>query len=286
MSIRVVIAKIDAVAVKRSDLPETSFAGTATVAAGGKSSAVHKASVRAYVTPSNYTGKVDLTFTASLSGAAAFTGTSVNGRLDIGDGSVVGDNSATIHVTHVTNGHFDGILTSSNVKRNCTVTIAGKTAQVTFEWDCAGSKDFDYDEFFFPGLEFEAVFYPTLDEIATEDEDEDGIIGEGAIDSHMMDFDIMKIKYDYWIYDYEAEEYVDEGEVVEIDIPLNSNPVIRFDVTLDDLFEFDDVVEQPGGKYLGTMIVRDYIEDTGTVVKCICIMGYTLDVFDMEVFEE
>ena len=285
VSIRVVIAKIDAVAVKRSDLPETSFAGTATVAAGGKSSAVHKASVRAYVTPSNYTGKVDLTFTASLSGAAAFTGTSVNGRLDIGDGSVVGDNSATIHVTHVTNGHFDGILTSSNVKRNCTVTIAGKTAQAAFEWDCAGSRNFDYDYYFFDGVPSDVMFYPTLDEIATEDEDNDGITGEGAIDGHVMDVDVIRLKVDYWIYDCENEEYIDEGGITEMDVTPDTNPVIAYGIRVNDLFDVDTVTEQPSGRYINTQTVYDYYYYDGDVMACITVLEYVFDFFDMGVYK-
>lgn len=274
VSIRVVIAKIDAIAVKRSDLPDTSFAGTATVAAGGKSSAVHKASVRAYVTPSNYTGKVDLTFTASLSGAAAFTGTSVNGRLDIGDGSVVGDNSATIHVTHVTNGHFDGILTSSNVKRNCTVTIAGKTAQAAFEWDCAGNDSLDYPYDFVPEEGDNVFFRPLLD-----DDDDDS-----AIDGHGMHFEATVIVVRYWTFDWQTFDFL-LSEEDEIEIPHGYDPEIVDGVYASDLLVITGTTEISAGEYRSVHTVYDYWEYGDDADFGIEVMEYNFRVYDNDCYK-
>jgi len=269
VSIRVVIAKIDAIAVKRSDLPDTSFASTATIAAGGKSSAVHKASVRAYVTPSNYTGKVDLTFTASLSGAAAYTGTTVNGRLDIGDGSVVGDTSSVIHVTHVTNGHFDGVLTSGNVKRNCTVTIDGKTAQAAFEWDSEGNDSLDYPYDFVPEEGDDVFFSPLLD-----DEDDDS-----AIDGHDIHFEATFIVVRYWTFDWETFEFSQSDEDT-IEIPHGDDPEIVDGVYASDLLVITGTVELSAGEYRSVHTVYDYWESGEDAAFGIEVTEYYFRVYD------
>ncbi|MBO7620994.1 MAG: hypothetical protein J6T06_10810 [Victivallales bacterium] len=285
VSIRVVIAKIDAVAVKRSDLPETSFAGTATVAAGGKSSAVHKASVRAYVTPSNYTGKVDLTFTASLSGAAAFTGTSVNGRLDNGEGSVVGDTSSVIHVTHVTDGHFDGILASSNVRRDCTVTIDGRTARVAFEWDCAGSRNFEYEDYFIPEEPEDIFFYPTLQEIAGEDTNNNGISGEGAVNGHSMPFVVGFVKVQFWAYDLELDEFVDFGETT-VNVAPGTDPAVVYGLKVSDLIDIDATTEPVSGKYKSVQTVYDDYFFYNNYYSEVQVLEYCFDVYDLDVFAQ
>ena len=278
VSIRVVIAKIDSIAVKRSDLPDTSFASTATIAAGGKSSAVHKASVRAYVTPSGYTGKVDLTFTASLSGAAAYTGTTVNGRLDIGDGSVVGDNSSVIHVTHVANGHFDGTLTSSNVTRNCTVTVAGKTAQAAFEWDCAGSKDFDYPPYFIVGETDNITFYPTLNVIC----------GDGAITGHQMFYGTLEMEVEYWVYDYIYDDYVEGPTTTVIPVPCEGNALVRYNVTANDLITHSATSEIQTGAYRNQQTVYDfyYYDEDDCIEYVILVLNYTFTVYDRDALSE
>ena len=285
VSIRVVIAKIDSIAVKRSDLPDTSFAGLATIAAGGKSSAVHKASVRAYVTPSGYTGKVDLTFTASLSGAAAHAGTSVNGRLDIGDGSVVGDNSATIHVTHVTDGHFDGILASSNVRRDCTVTIDGKSARVAFEWDCAGSRNFDYEDYFIPEEPEDIFFYPTLQEIAGEDTNNNGLSGEGAINGHSMPFVVGFVKVQFWSYDLELDDYVDYGETT-VNVTPGTDPAVVYGLKVSDLIDIGATTEPLTGKYKSVQTVYDDYFFYGSYYSEVQVLEYCFDVYDLDVFAQ
>ena len=278
VSIRVVIAKIDAVAVKRGGLPDTSFAGMATVAAGGKPSAVHKADVRAYVTPSGYTGKVDLTFTASLSGAAAHAGTSVNGRLDIGDGSVVGDNSSVIHVTHVTDGHFDGILTSSNVRRDCTVTVDGKTARVAFEWDCAGSKDFDYPPYFIVGETDNITFYPTLNVIC----------GDGAITGHQMFYGTLEMEVEYWAYDYIYDDYVEGPTTTVIPVPCEGNALVRYNVTANDLITHSATSEIQTGAYRNQQTVYDfyYYDEDDCIEYVIQIINYKFIIYDRDTFSE
>ena len=285
VSIRVVIAKIDAIAVKRSDLPDTSFAGTATIAAGGKASAVHRANVRATIMPSDYTGKVDLTFTASLSGAAAHTGTSVNGRLDIGDGSVVGDNSSTIHVTHVTNGHFDGILTSSNVKRNCMVTIDGKTAQAAFEWDCAGSRNFEFANYFIPEESENIFFYPTLQEIAGEDTNDNGISGEGAIGGHSMPFVVGFVKVQFWAYDLDLDDFMDYGELT-VNVTPGTDPDVVYGRKVSDLIDIDVTTEPLTGKYKNVQTVYDDYFFHGSYYSEVQVLEYCFDVYDLDVFAQ
>ena len=165
------------------------------------------------------------------------------------------------------------------------MTIDGKTAQAAFEWDCAGSRNFDYDDYFIPEIPSDIVFYPTLDEIATEDADSDGVAGEGAIDGHVMDFDAIRIKVDYWSYNFQTGQYIDVGTDVVIPVTPDTNPVIRFGVTVNQLINIGAVMEEPSGKYTSAHIVHDYISIEGSVIKCIIVQEYAFDVFDMEVYK-
>ena len=129
------------------------------------------------------------------------------------------------------------------------------------------------------------MFYPTLDEIATEDEDNDGITGEGAIDGHVMDVDVIRLKVDYWIYDCENEEYIDEGGITEMDVTPDTNPVIAYGIRVNDLFDVDTVTEQPSGRYINTQTVYDYYYYDGDVMACITVLEYVFDFFDMGVYK-
>ncbi len=262
-----------------------SFGSTATIAAGGKNTDVHKAEIKVQLSPSPLK-QVAVTVPASLSGAAAHAGTNVAAVLSCGNSSIAGNSSGTITLTDIdtTTGSATAILTSSNVTRTCTVNIGGQSLNVTMAWDISGIHDFEFDDYFLPDMESDVIFYPTLDEIALLDEDEDGTPGEGAIGGHDIVFHVTKVTFDYWSFDYDAWEYVDEGGVVELDVMPGSNPILRFGVRLDDLLEIDDVTEAAPGKYVNPQTVYYYYNDTGTVIECIAITEYEFDAYDMEVY--
>ena len=283
VSLKVQVIGVGGLQVRRKGSGQA-FGDRAVIAAGGKSSDVHKAELEILLDPVP-AKQTTLTFPVSLSGASAHTGTNVHGVFTCGTTTITGDSSGAIAATVeagmgvITN----AVFRSCNVTRTCTVTIGEESVDVEMEWDISGCKDFDYDGFFFPDVESEVFFYPTLDEIATEDEDEDGNEGEGAIGGHHLECAVTRIKYDYWSYDYVLGDYIEEGGVVEMDIEAGDDPEICFEVNVYDLFEMDDVQETPFGKYVNTHIVSDYYEDDGEVISCIVILEYEIEWIDTDV---
>ena len=198
-------------------------------------------------------------------------------------GSVVGDGSAIFHATYATDGHFDGTLASSNVKRNCTVTIDGQSAQVAFEWDYAGSRNFDYNDYFIPEEAEDVFFYPTLLEIAGEDANNNGIAGESAIDGHSMPFVVGYVTVQFWAYDLELDDYVDYGEMT-VNVTPGTDPTVVYGLKVSDLIEIDATTELIPGKYKSVQTVYDdyfLVNDYYTEVQ---VIEYCFDVYDLDVF--
>lgn len=260
------------------------FGTTATIAAGGKNTDVHKAEIRVQLSPVP-AKRTAITLPASLTGAAAHQGTNVAAVLTSGDTSITGNASGSITLNEIdADGYATVELKSSNVTRTCTVTIGGKSVAVTMAWDIGGIRDFKYDRDYLPGVKSDVIFYPTLDEIALRDEDADGKAGEGAIDGHDIQFHVTKVTFDYWSFDYDKWKYVDKGGIVELDVLPGYNPTLKFGVRLDDIIELDDVIEASPGKYVNPQTVRDYFNESGTVIQCITIKEYDFYVYDKEVY--
>ena len=165
------------------------------------------------------------------------------------------------------------------------MTIDGRTARVAFEWDCAGSRDFDYDELFFPDIPSSSYFYPTLDEIAIEDEDNDGVAGEGAIDGHYMEFYVTSIIIAYLKYNFETGEYLEYSDSFPVDVLPGTNPEIKYGVALNNLVVMEQVTEESPGVYRNIQTVHDYCNISGAILTYIMVLEYNADIYDMEVYE-
>lgn len=113
-----------------------SFGSSATIAAGGKGSDVHKAEIKIQLNPVPLK-QATLTFPASLSGAAAHQDTDVSAVLTCGASTLTGNSSGTITLGAIdlATGTASAELKSSNVTRTCTATIGGQSVAVTMAWD-------------------------------------------------------------------------------------------------------------------------------------------------------
>lgn len=264
------------------------FGASATIAAGGKSSDVHKAEIKVQLNPVPLK-QATLTFSASLSGAAAHQGTDVAAVLSCGNSSVTGNSTGTLTLGTIdlTEGTASAELKSSNVTRTCTATIGGKAVTVGMVMASLGNRKYDWPEYFIYGVDHEIDFFPTLQEAADHDADGDGVTGEGAIDGHGIHFYVKSITIRYWQYDWENYEYVDCGEE-EIDISVGEDPLLRYGLRLSDIMDFGDTSETRPGQYTDTENVYGFYDyDDGTFTEtCIEVPTYMFAVYDGDVFIE
>ncbi len=284
ISLKVQVIGVSGLQARRKG-SDAQFGSSATIAAGGKNSDVHKAELRIQLSPMPVK-QATLHFQASLSGAAAHQGTYVPAVLSCGGSSLSGDGAGTLDVSSwdSSTGLVTAELKSGNVTRTCTATIGGASVAVAMAWDIAGSRDFDGDDFYISEEDTNLEFYPTLQEIAGADDDSDGIPGEGAIGGHSIQFLVKKIKLEYWSYDYVTEQYVNPVSTVEIDVPPNTNPNLLFGANLSNLIDINSVTEPLTGKYVNAQTAHDYFEVTGNVVKCIRVIEYETSVSDTGVY--
>jgi len=264
---------------------EDAFGASATIAAGGKSSDVHKAEMKIQLWPIPVK-QASLEFPASLSGAAAHQGTAVAAILTCGASTLAGNSSGTVTLSEIdlSTGTAAAELKSSNVTRNCTATIGGSSVNVGMVWDVGGSVNFEYDDYFIPGESEEIFFYPTLDEISGEDVDSDGIAGEGVINGHSMLFKATAITVSIWAYDWEEDEYIENSEETITIVP-GQDPEIAYGVYVSDLIEIGATTETDTGKYKSIHTVYDWYEVINDNIDFgIDILEYSFDAYDTEVF--
>lgn len=195
------------------------FGASATIAAGGKSSDVHKAEIKVQLNPVPLK-QATLTFSASLSGAAAHQGTDVAAVLSCGNSSVTGNSTGTLTLGTIdlTEGTASAELKSSNVTRTCTATIGGKAVTVGMDWDIAGSKDFDYPPYFTVEETDDITFYPTLNTICDD----------GAVTQHQMFFQTFQLEVVYWAYDYNLGTYLVFPITDIINVPCDGDVEVYF----------------------------------------------------------
>lgn len=158
------------------------------------------------------------------------------------------------------------------------MTIAGKTAQAAFEWDCAGIKDFDYPPYFIVGETDNITFYPTLNVICAD----------GAITGHQMFFGTMEMEVEYWTYDYICDDYVEGPITTVIPVPCEGNAPVRYGITANDLITHTGTTEIQGGAYRNQQTVYDfyYYDEDDSVEYVILVLNYTFTIYDKDAFDE
>ena len=284
IGLTVQVIGVSGLTARRADSGD-SFGESATIAAGGKSSDVHKAEIKILLWPVPLK-QATLTFPASLSGAAAHQGTDVAAVLTCGASTLTGNTSGTVTLGAIDlmEGTAAAELKSSNVTRLCTASIGGSSVNVGMVWDIGGSINFEYDDFFIPGDEEEIFFYPTLYEISGEDVDSDGIAGEGAIGGHSMLFKATTITVSIWAYDWEEDEYIENGEETITIVP-GQDPEIAYGVYVSDLIEIGTTTEPVTGKYKSIQTVYDWYEFIDDYIDFgVEVLEYSFDAYDTEVF--
>ncbi|NLX19471.1 MAG: hypothetical protein GXY53_09380 [Desulfobulbus sp.] len=285
VSIKIIVIEIASLETRRKSSGE-SFADSTTIAAGGYSSDMHKADIRLTINPVP-TGSFSVDFPAQLSGAGAHTGTTCKATFSAG-GSLVqegnGDGTLTVTDANSTGGVVTGVLTSSNVINTCAVTVGNATATVYFRWDISGTYDYDGPSFFVPGIGDAIKFFPTLDEVAVEDEDDDGLVGEGAIGGHSMDYWTKKFTVRYWKYDYNTGSYVEPVTYETFDDLDGDNIEVHFGQNLHDLIDHSATAETATGVYENTQTVYDYYDYSGGVEEVIEVWSYAFGIYDTELF--
>ena len=266
----------------------TAFGASATIAAGGKSSDVHKAEIKIQLNPVPLK-QAYLTFPASLTGAAAHQGTNVAAMLTCGNSTITGNATGTVTLGQVDlgTGTATATLKSSNVTRTCTVTIGGQSAGVGMVMAAVGNRKYDWPEYFIYGVSHDIDFFPTLQEAADSDADGDGIPGEGAIDGHGIHFYVKSITVRYWQYDWENFEYIDYGED-ETGVSIGEDPLLRYNLRLSDIMDFDDTTETRPGQYTDTETVYGFYDydDSTCVETSLEVETYMFAVYDDDVYTE
>ena len=263
-----------------------SFGASATIAAGGKASDVHKAEIRIQLSPIPLK-QASLAFPASLSGAAAHQGTNVAAVLTCGASTLTGDSSGTVNLSaiDISTGTASAELRSSNIARTCTVSIGGSSINVGMTMAALGNRKYDWPAYFIYGISHDIDFFPTLQEAADDDADGDGTAGEGAISGHDIRFYIKSVTIRYWSFDWENFEYIDYGED-DIDASIGEDPLLRYNLRLSDIMDFGDTSETLSGQYTDTETVYGFYDydDSTCVETCLEVETYLFAVYDADVY--
>ena len=208
------------------------FGSSATIAAGGYSSDVHKADVEMTIAPLP-TVAYTVDCPVSLANAEGYLGEppdNVRAKLYMG-GSLVVEGNGTGYVTFSSpDGKATGYLQSSNLGRTCTISSGLGSAQVTFAWDTPGGGAYDYEfpDYFVPGIADTVKFFATLQEVSGLDEDGDGTGGEGLIDLHEMKFYTRRIEVKCWKWDMANGVFLDGPRWVELENTEDDNPEVVY----------------------------------------------------------
>ena len=286
VSLKVQVIGVSALQARRKGLT-WAYGSSATIASGGKNSDVHKAELQIQLSPVPVK-QATLHFQASLSGAAAHQGTNVPAVLSCGGSSLSGDGAGTLDVSSwdSSTGLASAELRSGNVTRTCTVTLGGESASVTMAMASLGNREFDWPVYFIYGSSFDISFYPTLQEAADEDGDQDGIFGEGAIAGHDMHFYVSSIDISYWKIDWSTGQYVECG-MDHISAGIREDPIVRYGLRISDLMDFGSASESMPGKYTDSETVYGHYDfDVSTLVEtCIEVESFRFSVYDGDVFK-
>ena len=154
------------------------------------------------------------------------------------------------------------------------MTIAGKTAQAAFEWDCEGNDSLDYPYDFVPEEGDDVFFCPLLD-----DEDDDS-----AIDGHDIHFEATFIVVRYWTFDWETFEFSQSDEDT-IEIPHGDDPEIVDGVYASNLLVITGTVELSAGEYRSVHTVYDYWECGENADFGIEVTEYYFRVYDNDCYK-
>lgn len=203
---KVTITAIEEIKVRRQTTPPSgTYASTATIAAGGYDTPVHKADVKFKITPVP-PGSFSVAIPVTLSGAAGHTGDCVNAKLYAPGTELVqqGNGSGTITFTNAntSNGELVGTLVSSNVTQACSLASGSGAASVESGWDTDPDDDWTYDPYV-PLNVWSGVSYTlklTRDGTAE------------AIPGHTMEFYAWRVVYFEW--NSTTEVYEEKTETI------------------------------------------------------------------------
>jgi hypothetical protein len=267
-TINVTVVEVEYVKVRRMG-SGNSLANSATIAAGGFSSNVHKADVEMKITPVP-SGTYAVACPVSLANADGYATDNVKAKLYMGGAlAIEGSGSGSVTVSSA-DGKLAGYLVSSNWMKTCTISGGSASAAVDFAWDCAGAYDFTLPEYFIPDVPDEVWFYPTLNEV----------MGDGAIDAyHSIPYYTLSADLYWYSYDFSTDSEAD-GTVT---VYYPSYTGIPFGKAMTDLIEHSATTMSASGAYQNTQTVYDYYDIVGDEFRLIEVDGYTFAVYDEDV---
>ena len=148
-----------------------------------------------------------------------------------------------------------------------------------------GNRKYDWPTYFIYGKSHDIAFFPTLQEAADHDADGDGIVGEGAIPGHDVRFYVKMVSISYWQFDWVDCDYIEYGGD-EIQVQVNTDPLIRYGLRLSDIMDFGGTSETLPGKYTDSETVYGFydFDDDTWIETCLEIESYIFAVYDSDVF--
>lgn len=247
------------------------YASTATVAAGGYGTDVHKADVRVSTHPAVPGG-------TALDIAVAIKDGQGGGKPGTGGAASLSMNSYTADAE----GRIHGTFTSSNQLESVTIEcqdgegepIAGFGAAVVAQAWHHGNVVFLVPYFFVPGFADDMKFDLRL---------EDG----APIDGHAIEWFSPKITLDWFYWNLDSGDW--GWGVADFSHPYEGEEALPFGLSSDDLVEYaENTVEGPAGTYVNSQTVWDYfdlVEIEGEEIwQEALVLSYAFIMYETKVF--
>lgn len=264
--------------------------GGARIAAGGIRNSTHQADVTISVAPIP-AGSYSLTIPVSVSGTAANGGNPSGDDarpsvLSIGGAKIAGSSGGMITMSTPS---VTGTFLSSNRMGTCTFSARGSSASIEQKWDCAGAYDFRFPYYMVEDQPDDVNTFPTLQEVAELDEDGDGIMGEGAIGGHAIQFCTRSVKVLFWEYDFRSDSYTTPAETREFAYSLEDgefNYDTVFGVKVNDLVVHTGTTEVVAGHYKNSQTIKSYMEfsPSGEKLRVVVVRDYNFATYDGTVY--